>query len=137
MQWVSYIPHINAALNIVSISLIVAGYSYIRKQQIAQHRTCMVAATIVSAVFLVLYLTGFFLTGSTSFAGEGIARTLYLVFLSIHELLALLTLPLVIMTLMRGFRGEYGRHRRIARYTAPIWLYVMASGFIIYLILHH
>ena len=137
MTWIEWIPGINAALNIISASLIGLGYYFIRNKRILQHQRCMIAATITSALFLAFYIIGWLMQGVTRFPGQGAIRTFYLAFLGIHELLAIASLPLVIFTLLYAWKKDFSRHRRIARITFPIWLYVMVSGFIIYLMLHH
>lgn len=136
------LPHINALLNTTSGLCLIAGYILIRRRQIAAHRASMIAAFIASAVFLVSYvlyhsLLAYYLgQGPTKFKGEGFIRPVYFVILITHTLLAIVIVPFVIVTLRRGLKRQDARHRRIARWTLPLWLYVSVTGVVVYLMLY-
>ena len=133
----SFLPTLNACLNATSGIFLFAGYLFIRRREIAKHRACMLAASGVSTLFLVSYLTYHAKAGSTPFAGEGWLRPLYFAILISHAVLAAATVPLAIITLRRGLGGAYARHRSIARVTFPIWMYVSVTGVVVYLMLYH
>lgn len=131
------LPTLNAALNAASAVLLVLGYRYIRRREIRAHRVCMLAAFGASTVFLVSYLTYHYQVGSVRFSGTGWLRGAYLTILASHTLLAALVPPLAIVTLSRALAGRFDRHRRIARWTLPIWLYVSVTGVVVYWMLYH
>ena len=135
-EYVSYLPHLNAFLNGTSAILLLTGYSFIRKGNIAAHRTCQVSALVVSLIFLASYLTYHFNHGATRFAGQGLVRPLYFTILTSHTILAVVIVPLVIITFSRALRADFVRHRKIARITLPLWLYVCVTGVIVYLMLY-
>lgn len=130
------LPHINAALNFTSAVLLGVGFLQIRKKRIAAHRACMIAATFVSTMFLACYLIYHYSVGSVRFAHPGAPRAIYLTILMSHTLLASTVPFLVAITLWRAAKGDFVRHRRIARWTLPIWLYVSVTGVIVYLMLY-
>jgi uncharacterized membrane protein YozB (DUF420 family) len=134
---ISLLPSLNAALNATSAALVVAGYSFIRRRKISAHRTCMIAATCCSALFLISYLIYHYHHGATRFAGAGLARPLYFAVLGSHTLLAILLVPMVIVTLRRALRERFDKHRQIARWTLPLWLYVSVTGVAVYFMLYH
>ena len=136
MGWVELLPAVNAALNLTSTALLVAGFVAVRRRRIERHRRFMLAAVASSAVFLVSYLTRVALTGTHRFPDLGAVRTVYLALLASHTLLAALVLPLVLRSVYLGLRREDVRHRRIARVTWPVWLYVSITGVLIYLMLY-
>lgn len=131
------LPTLNATLNAVSAVLLALGYRFIRRRQIAAHRACMVAAFCVSVVFLISYLVYHVQVGSVRFPWTGWVRGLYLTILATHTVLAALVPPLAIVTLSRAVRARFDRHRRIARWTFPIWFYVSVTGVIVYWMLYH
>jgi len=135
-EYVSYLPHLNAILNGTSFVLLSCGYLFIRKGNIAAHRACQISALIVSITFLCSYLTYHSQHGATRFAGQGFARPLYFTILLTHTVLAVVIVPLVIITLRRALRRDFVNHRRIARITLPLWLYVSITGVIVYLMLY-
>lgn len=135
-EYVSYLPHVNACLNGTSAVLLFSGYSFIRARNVIAHRACQIAALAVSIVFLASYLTYHYHHGATRFQGTGLARPIYFTILTSHTILAIVILPLVILTFYRAFRGDFLRHRRIARITLPLWLYVSITGVIVYLMLY-
>jgi uncharacterized membrane protein YozB (DUF420 family) len=130
------LPGVNATLNGVSALLLLSGYRFIRRGDVERHRLCMVTAFVVSVLFLVSYLVYHYHVGSTRFPGTGWIRAAYLTLLVTHVVLAALVPPLAIVTLYRGARGDVPRHRRIARITLPVWLYVSVTGVVIYVVLY-
>ena len=135
-EFISYLPHVNACLNGTSAILLFTGYSFIRSRNVAAHRACQIGALCVSLLFLVSYLTYHYYHGSTRFQGTGIVRPIYLTILMTHTILAIVIVPLVALTFYRAFRNDFTRHRRIARITLPLWLYVSITGVIVYLMLY-
>jgi len=135
-QFISYLPHLNACLNATSAVLLLSGYSFIRARKVAAHRACQVAALVVSLLFLTSYLIYHYNHGSTRFQGTGIVRPIYFTILLTHTILAVVIVPLVAMTFYRALRNDFARHRRIARITLPLWLYVSITGVIVYLMLY-
>jgi len=134
---VSYFPAIEACLNALSAVLLATGYVFIRKKQIRAHKVCMVSAFVTSAVFLVFYLADHFLRGIVHFQGQGAIRTFYLALLGTHSVLAAAIVPLALITLYRAWRQRFALHKRIARWTLPIWLYVSVTGVVVYWMLYH
>ena len=136
------LPAINATLNAASTILLLTGFSFIKQKKIAQHRAMMLTAFVVSVLFLVGYLLHkwhlYETTGSynTTFQGEGIARVAYFVILISHVLLAMTVPVLSFITLFRGLKMNVEKHRKIARITFPIWLYVSVTGVIVYFMLY-
>jgi len=135
-DYISFLPHLNALLNSTSAILLVSGFRFIRLGRIQAHRNCQIAAVLTSSLFLVSYLTYHYYHGSTRFTGQGIVRPLYFVILLTHTILAVVIVPLILITLYRAARGDFDRHRRIARWTLPLWLYVSVTGVIVYLMLY-
>jgi uncharacterized membrane protein YozB (DUF420 family) len=135
-EFISYLPHVNACLNGTSAILLFTGYSFIRSRNVAAHRACQIGALCVSLLFLASYLTYHYYHGSTRFQGTGIVRPIYLTILLTHTILAIVIVPLVALTFYRAFRNDFTRHRRIARITLPLWLYVSITGVIVYLMLY-
>jgi len=134
---IEVLAHVNAALNLTSAILLVSGWLLIKRKRIAQHRRVMIAAVVTSALFFTSYITYHANIGSKPFAGTGVIRTLYFGILVPHVLLAALTLPFIIVTFIRGLRRDDARHRRLARKTMPVWLFVSVSGVVVYLMLYH
>lgn len=133
---VTDLPTLNAVLNSVATVLLLAGYRNIRRRNIAAHRTCMIAAFVVSALFLVSYLTYHAHVGSVPFQRQGWIRPVYFTILITHITLAATILPLALVTIYRAWKGRFEQHRRIARWTLPLWLYVSVTGVVIYLMLY-
>ena len=136
-EFISYLPHVNACLNGTSFILLFSGYRFIRAGNVTAHRACQISALIVSLLFLASYLTYHYHHGATRFQGTGIVRPIYLTILMSHTILAVVIVPLVALTFYRAFRNDFARHRRIARITLPLWLYVSITGVIVYLMLYH
>ena len=135
-EYISYLPHLNAGLNGTSALLLLSGYSFIRARNVVAHRACQIAALVVSLLFLTSYLFYHYNHGSTRFQGTGLARPIYFTILTTHTILAMVIVPLVVLTFYRAFRQDFVRHRRIARITLPLWLYVSITGVIVYLMLY-
>ena len=130
------LPAVNASLNALSGILLVCGYTMMRLKRIQLHRRFMIAAFATSALFLVCYVVYHAQVGSVRFMREGFVRTLYYTILITHVALAITLVPLAIITLSRGLEGRYPQHRRIARWTFPIWLYVSVTGVLVYVLLY-
>lgn len=136
------LPAVNAALNAVSFVLLLLGWRFVKQGRIAAHKSAMTAAFASSTLFLASYVfyhavrqirTG---VGSTPFPGEGIWRTIYFIVLVPHIVLAVVMSPMILLLLYRALRGQFDRHKRLARWTLPIWLYVSITGVIVYVMLY-
>ncbi len=130
------LPAVNASLNATSGVLLLIGYILIRTRRIEQHRKVMIAAFAASSLFLVCYVVYHAQVGSVPFPRHGFVRPLYFTILITHVTLAFAVPPLAIVTLTRGLRGRFAQHRRIARWTLPIWLYVSVTGVLVYVLLY-
>lgn len=133
---ISDLPRVNAIINTAVALLLLLGLGLIRRRRREAHRWVMLAAVALSALFLASYVTYHALHGATKFAGTGISRPIYFTILSTHTVLAVVNLPLVIVTLSRALRGRFQAHVRIAKWTWRIWLYVAVTGPIVYLMLY-
>jgi len=133
---ISSLPHLNAALNATATVLLVTGWLLIKRRRIQQHRAVMIAAVITSAAFLTSYVIYHANAGSKPFPGTGAIRTVYFAILIPHVILAAVSLPPILITFIRGLRRDDQRHRRIARWTLPVWLYVSVTGVIVYVMLY-
>ncbi len=135
---VMILPAINATLNAIATVLLLYGYYLIRQNRREQHKKVMLAAFIVSVVFLICYLTYHYIRQgiSTPFGGEGAIRTFYYAMLISHVILAAIVPVLAIMSISRGLRGRFDKHRKISRWTFPIWLYVSITGVLVYFMLY-
>jgi uncharacterized membrane protein YozB (DUF420 family) len=136
------LPAVNAALNAVSFVLLLLGWRFVKQGRIAAHKAAMTAAFVSSTLFLASYVlyhtvrqiqTG---VGSTPFPGEGLWRTIYFLVLVPHVVLAVVMSPMILLLLYRALRGEFDRHKRLARITLPIWLYVSITGVVVYVMLY-
>jgi uncharacterized membrane protein YozB (DUF420 family) len=137
MDWLRILPAVNATLNGLSAILLLIGYVLIRQRRIVQHRFFMLAACTTSTIFLASYLTyHFLLHGLKRFGATGFWRGFYFVLLTTHTILAVVVLPLVIITALHALRARVPQHRRIARITFPIWMYVSITGVLVYLFLY-
>jgi putative membrane protein len=137
MLAVADLPHVNAALNAVTIVFLGAGFYFIRSGQREKHRACMLAAIAVSAAFLVTYLIYHFNSGLARFGGEGWIRPVYFAVLIAHVLVAIVITVMIPVTAVRALTGRFDRHRRIARWTWPLWMYVAVSGVVVYVMAIH
>lgn len=130
------LPALNAVLNSASGILVLAGVYFIKQENVTAHRTCMLAALGVSALFLISYLVYHYQVGSVPFEREGPIRTIYLAILLTHAVLAAALVPLALRTVYLALKNRLDSHRRIARWTFPIWIYVSVTGVIVYLMLY-
>lgn len=137
MAWEQIHPAINAALNFTCFVFLVLGRMAIARDDVALHRRRMLGAFTASAVFLASYLIRFATTGVHRYPGDGWDKTLYLVTLFSHMALAVVLVPLVIGALRRALRGDFAAHKRLVRFTWPIWMYVSVTGVLVYLMLYH
>jgi uncharacterized membrane protein YozB (DUF420 family) len=132
----AYFPGLIAGLNGTSAVLLLVGRSLIMRGKMAAHRACMIGAVVASALFLACYVYFHAHVGNIRFLGEGVWRTIYFLVLIPHVTLAIVIVPMVIITLSRGLRGRYDRHRAIARWTWPLWMYVSVTGVLVYFMLY-
>ena len=133
---VAVLPHLNAILNSASAVLLLIGHRFIKQGDRRRHRVTMLSAFATSSLFLVSYLTYHYFHGTQHFQGEGIVRVAYFLILGTHTILAAVVVPMVLIALNYGLKGRYDKHRRIARWTYPVWLYVSVTGVIVYLLLY-
>lgn len=136
MNILKILPTLNACLNALSGILLIAGYVQIRKNHVRAHMRLMVSAFVVSVLFLTSYLIYHYNVGSIPFTGKGWIRPVYFTILISHTILAASVPFLASITLFRAWKGDFKRHRRIARWTFPIWVYVSATGVLVYLLLY-
>jgi uncharacterized membrane protein YozB (DUF420 family) len=130
------LPTVNAALNSLSAVFLFAGFLFIKSRNRSAHRACMLAACASSTLFLISYLVYHYQVGSVPFKGVGAVRVVYFAILISHTILAAAVVPLALVTLIRALRERFDAHRRIARWTLPIWLYVSVTGVIVYAMLY-
>jgi uncharacterized membrane protein YozB (DUF420 family) len=133
---VTDLPLVNATLNAIATTFLVAGWRFVRRGDKASHRVCMLAALACSALFLTSYLVYHANVGSRPYTGTGPLRSIYFFVLVTHVVLAAAIVPLVIVTVVRALRGRYAAHRAIARWTLPLWLYVSVTGVVVYVMLY-
>ena len=133
---IHYLPSVDATLNAASAIFLTLGFFFIRQKNIRAHKTCMLSAFATSMVFLVCYLTYHYFHGTTRFLRQGAVRSFYFALLGSHTILAALIVPLALTTLYRAWRKRFRQHKRIARWTLPVWLYVSVTGVVIYLMLY-
>ncbi len=136
MALADVLPAVNATLNGTCAVLLLAGRVAIANERPAVHRRLMVSAFVVSCVFLVSYLVRVALSGTHRYPGVGLAKATYLFVLSTHMVLAIAVVPLVLTALWHGYKGRIEQHRKVARWTFPIWLYVSVTGVLVYLMLY-
>ncbi len=132
----SVLPALNASLNLTTGLLLLLGYTLIRQKAITAHTICMLAACATSSLFLVSYLYYHYHHGTTHFLGSGLVKVVYFTILISHTILAVVIVPLVIITLTNAFRGRFTAHSRIAKVTLPLWLYVSVTGVVVYWMLY-
>jgi len=130
------LPALNATLNAMSAGLLSVGYMFIRRKDVRRHKACMLAAFAMSILFLMSYVVYHAQVGSKPFPGQGMMRAIYFTVLIPHVILAATIVPLALITLSRGLSNRFDAHRRIARWTLPIWLYVSVTGVMVYLMLY-
>jgi putative membrane protein len=134
---ISDLPAVNATLNATAAILIGTGFYFIKQKNIRAHKVCMVAAVVVSSLFLTSYLIYHYHVGSVHFTKPGWIRDVYRPLLLTHTILAVTVLPLVLRTLFLAVKGRFRNHVRIAKWTFPVWMYVSVTGVIVYLMLYH
>lgn len=132
----SDLPLVNASLNTLTTVLLVTGYIQIKRGRQQAHGLFMAAAFVTSSLFLVCYLVHKFTVGPTRFTGEGWIRPVYFTLLLTHTVLAVVNLPLILRTIYLAVKGRYEEHRRLARWTFPVWMYVSVTGVLVYLFLY-
>jgi len=132
-----WLPAFNTTLIGISGVFLVTGYTFIRRRQSTWHHRSMLAATVFAALFLTVYVLRAVLLETRLFAGQGLLRAFYLAILVSHTLAAIAVGPLALLTLCRAFRRQFALHRRVARLTLPLWLFVVVSGWTVYLMLYH
>ncbi len=130
------LPALNATLNGLATVLLAAGFVFIRRKRVNHHKLCMLGALGISALFLISYLIYHALHGSTKFSDPGAVRWVYYAILLTHVVLAAAIVPMVLITVYRALRGRYEAHRRIARWTWPLWIYVSITGVLVYMMLY-
>jgi uncharacterized membrane protein YozB (DUF420 family) len=133
----SIFPAINATLNATSAILLITGRTLIARGRVAAHRAVMITAFVASTLFLISYLYYHAHVGSVHFRGAGWSRPVYFTILTSHTILAIVIVPMILITLSRGLKQRYPQHRSIARWTFPLWLYVSVTGVVIYTMLYH
>ncbi|HET9305621.1 MAG TPA: DUF420 domain-containing protein [Candidatus Sulfotelmatobacter sp.] len=132
----AFFPALNATLNGTSAAFLLTGRIFIAKGRITAHRACMIGAVAASALFFACYLFFHYKVGNILFLGQGWARPVYFVILTTHVILAIVIVPLAVITLTRGLQARYDKHRAIARWTWPLWMYVSITGVIVYFMLY-
>lgn len=133
---ISDLPLLNATLNFSSFLLVAAGFYFIKQKNIRAHKFCMLAALVVSVLFLTSYLVYHYNVGSVKFTKEGWLRSVYFPLLLSHTILAVIIVPLIIRTTFLGLKNRFAQHTRIAKWTLPMWMYVSVTGVIVYLMLY-
>ena len=133
----AFLARTNATLNLSSGVLLMIGWVFIRRGDVRRHRLSMLGAVTTSSLFLIFYVTRFTITGTHSFAGVGVAKTVYLGILFSHVILAVLIVPCVLRLLYLVWKERFQDHRRLARWVFPTWLYVSITGFVVYVLLYH
>ncbi|MFT7616484.1 MAG: putative membrane protein [Planctomycetota bacterium] len=136
MDFVSSLPAVNASLNLVAFSLLVLGYRQVKSGQVEKHKKTMLCALVASALFLVSYLTYHSLGEEKHFAGEGVIRYIYFFILITHIPLAAIMVPPILILAHAGIKDKIDRHRKLARFVLPVWMYVSVTGVLIYVLLH-
>ncbi|WP_404385767.1 DUF420 domain-containing protein [Caenispirillum salinarum] len=137
MDTATTLPHVNATLNAITIVFLIAAFWLIKQKRIEAHRRAMLGALTVSALFLASYLVYHFTAPIFVFRGEGLVRPFYYALLISHVILAALATPLILVTAWRGLKRTDARHRALARWTWPVWMYVSVSGVAVYAMLYH
>jgi len=134
--YLHFLPTLNAILNFTSAVLLAFGFFFILRKHIFAHRVCMTSAICVSTLFLISYITYHLQHGHTRFLGTGWIRPIYFTILISHTILAVVIVPLVLVTFVRAWAGRFDAHKKIARWTWPLWMYVSITGVIVYLMLY-
>lgn len=129
------LPQLNAVLNSIATLFLLTGYIYIRKRNITAHMRMMWAALVISGLFLISYLIFHYHVGSVGYDGTGWIRPVYFAILISHIILAIVNLPMILLTMYRAVRKDFQRHRKIARWTWPVWMYVSVTGVLVYVMM--
>ena len=137
MNYEAWLPAFNTTLIVISGIALLLGFFFIKRKNIEAHKRSMLTATAFAGMFLVVYVVRWYLLGSKPFDGEGTIRTFYYVLLTSHIILAIAIVPMVIVTLRRALKENFDKHKAIARFTFPVWLYVAISGWAVYWMLYH
>ena len=130
-----FLPALNAVLNALCATALIIGFNFIRQRRVAAHRASMITAFVFSFLFLISYIANYAVHGESHFPGHGAIRTAYLSILVSHILLSMVVLPLVLITFFFALTGRFSQHRKIARFTFPIWMYVSVTGVVVYAML--
>ena len=130
-----FLPGLDAVLNSLAAVALVIGFTFIRSKRVSEHRASMFSAFVFSSVFLAAYITNYYLHGEMHFHGQGGIRWIYFPLLISHIILAVVVLPMILITFFLSLSGRFPAHRRLARWTFPIWLYVSITGVIVYAML--
>lgn len=133
--WVGALPAVNAALNSATATCLIFGYRAVRRGDTDQHRRWMIGALLISSLFLLGYVTYHHFQGDTHFVGQGVVRPVYFFILITHILASMVAVPLVLTTVFFAATGRFDRHRRLARRTLPVWLYVSITGVVVFFLL--
>ena len=136
MSWTELHPTINAGFNLTTVVLLTIGWIAIRRREVALHRICMVSAFGCSVAFLISYILRYYWTGTHRYSGDGALRIFYFAVLWSHMILAMILVPMVLRSLQLAMTDQFERHKRIARVTFPVWMYVSATGVIVYWMLY-
>ena len=136
MSTVQFLPHLNAALNAVATLFLFAGFFFIRSGNMRAHRACMITVVFVSGIFLVSYVIHRMHAPIFEFQGQGVIRIIYYMILISHVVLAIAIVPMVSLTLFNALKGRFDKHKKIARWTWPTWMYVSITGVIVYVMLY-
>ncbi len=131
-----FLPELNAILNGLSAVALTLGFVFIRRREIVRHRASMLTAFAFSSVFLVSYIANHAIHGDTRYPVHNATRTVYLTLLGSHVVLSIVALPIVLITFFLSLSGRFAQHKRLARWTFPLWLYVSVTGVVVYLMLH-
>ncbi len=131
-SWTKFLPHLNALLNSLTALLLIVGYAFIKKMNIRMHRLTMLAAFGLGSLFLVSYVLYHLTNPSTPFGGAGFVKIIYYILLISHVLLAAIVVPFVLYAVYYGLSNQIDKHKKVVKWTLPIWLYVSVSGVIVY-----
>jgi uncharacterized membrane protein YozB (DUF420 family) len=142
MDLLSVFPHLNASLNALSAIFLFSGFFFIMRSEVHRHRLCMLTASSLSGLFLISYIsyhglrTYYYGLGPSRFTGTGLSRPIYFTILTSHTFFAILVAPFVVWTLWRALKGNFDKHKRLARLVFPVWVYVSVTGVLVYLMLY-
>lgn len=139
LEFTAFNPHIfatvNAVINSIVSVLLIAAYVLVKNKKLEAHRAVMLCAIVLSSLFLVSYIAHHLFAGETKFGGTGMLKLFYLIILASHIILAAIILPIILLTAYQSLSGDYARHKKIARYAFPLWLYVAVTGVLVYVLI--